>query len=83
MLYSQVPKHEDIYDELKDLGARFKKTAYNLSAVIGRTIKGFILFAALQFTQMPTVMEPPFNFQFATQGVKIYIAYPQKLFPDM
>jgi hypothetical protein len=55
----------------------------NLSVVIKRSITGFISFVELEFKKIFTVMELPFNFQFATQGVKIYNACPQEIFPDM
>jgi ABC-type uncharacterized transport system fused permease/ATPase subunit len=82
MLCSQVLKLEDINQELKDLVKSFLKTAYKWSAVIARTIIGFIAFALLLFLQIITVMQPSSNFQFAIHGVIIYNAYPQELFPN-
>jgi hypothetical protein len=37
----------------------------------------------LEFKKISTVMEPPFNFQSAKQGVKTYNAYPHEIFPDL
>jgi hypothetical protein len=44
---SQIPKHEDMHDELKDLGERYKEMANNFSAVTERSITGFISFVEL------------------------------------
>jgi hypothetical protein len=48
--------------------------------MIRRSNTGFISFVGLEISKIITVVEPQFNFQIATQGVKIYSLYLQDIF---